>query len=56
MDNTGMCCPAHKIKLVVRSTLAAEILILQEGLEMGYYYVQEDVGGHFGPRTQSYQD
>ena len=42
MDNTGQCCPitwsAHKIKRVVRSTLAAEALSLQEGLETGYYY------------------
>ena len=36
MDNTGQCCPiawkAHKIKRVVRSTLAAETLSLEEGL------------------------
>ena len=42
MDNTGRCCPitwsAHKIKRVVRSTLAAEALSLQERLETGYYY------------------
>ena len=41
-DNTGQCCPiawnAHKIKRVVRSTLAAETLSLQEGLEASYYY------------------
>ena len=41
-DNTGQCCPiawnAHKIKRVVRSTLAAETLSLQEGLEANYYY------------------
>ena len=37
MDNTGQCCPiawnAHKIKRVVRSTLAAETLSLEEGSE-----------------------
>ena len=42
MDNTGQCCPiawnAHKIKRVVRSTLAAETLGLEEGLEASYYY------------------
>ena len=42
MDNTGQCCPiawnAHKIKRVVRSTLAAETLSLEEGLEAGFYY------------------
>ena len=30
----------HKIKRVVRSTLAAEILSLGEGLEAGFYYRQ----------------
>ena len=44
MDNSGRCCPvnwkAHKIKRVVRSTLAAETLSLQEGLETAYYYRQ----------------
>lgn len=51
MDNTGQCCPlawsAHKIKRVVRSTLAAETLSLQEGLETGYYYREmlEDILG-----------
>ena len=42
MDNTGQCCPiewnAHKIKHVVRFTLAAEILSLEVGLEAGFYY------------------
>ena len=44
MDNTGQCCPiawnAHKIKRIVRSTLAAEMLSLQEGLETSFYYRQ----------------
>ena len=44
MDKTGNCCPiawnAHKIKRVVRSTLAAEMLSLGEGLEAGFYYRQ----------------
>ena len=44
MDNRGQCCPiawnAHKIKRVVRSTLAAEMLSLQEGLETSFYYRQ----------------
>lgn len=44
MDSSGRCCPiawnAHKIKRVVRSTLAAETLSLQEGLEAGFYYRQ----------------
>ena len=44
MDNSGRCCPvtwnAHKIKRVIRSTLAAETLSLQEGLETAYYYRQ----------------
>ena len=44
MDNSGRCCPvtwnAHKIKRVVRSTLAAETLSLQEGLETAFYYRQ----------------
>ena len=44
MDKTGNCCPiawnAHKIKRVVRSTLAAEMLSLEEGLEASVYYRQ----------------
>lgn len=48
-DNQGKCCPldwrTNKIKRVVRSTIAAEALSLQEGLECGYYYRQmlEDI-------------
>lgn len=42
MDSTGKCCPlwwySKKIKRVVRSTLAAEALSLQEGLESSYYF------------------
>ena len=42
MDNQGRCCPlwwqSKKIKRVVRSTLAAEALSLQEGLESSYYF------------------
>ena len=42
MDCHGKCCPvslhANKIKRVVRSTIAAEALSLQEGLECGFYY------------------
>lgn len=42
MDKQGKCCPlfwqAKKIKRVVRSTLAAEALSLQEGLEASFYY------------------
>lgn len=51
MDKTGNCCPiawnAHKIKRVVRSTLAAEMLSLEEGLEASVYYRQmlEDILG-----------
>ena len=51
MDKTGNCCPiawnAHKIKMVVRSTLAAEMLSLGEGLEAGFYYRQmlEEIHG-----------
>jgi len=47
--NQGKCCPlawhTNKIKRVVRSTIAAEALSLQEGLECGYYYRQmlEDI-------------
>jgi hypothetical protein len=44
MDTSGKCCPlfwhTNKIKRVVRSTIAAEALSLQEGLECGYYYRQ----------------
>ena len=50
-DGTGLCCPlawhASKIKRVVRSTIAAEALSLQEGLEAGFYYrtmVEEILG------------
>ena len=50
-DGTGLCCPlawhASKIKRVVRSTIAAEALSLQEGLEEGFYYrtmVEEILG------------
>ena len=51
MDKTGHCCPiawnAHKIKRVVRSTLAAEMLSLEEGLEASVSYRQmlEDILG-----------
>ena len=51
MDNTGQCCPiawnAKKIKRVVRSTLAAEMLSLEEGLEASFYYrhMLEDILG-----------
>lgn len=42
MDRQGKCCPlfwqAKKIRRVVRSTLAAEALSLQEGLEASFYY------------------
>lgn len=41
-DRLGKCCPifwqANKIKRVVRSTIAAEALSLEEGLETGLYY------------------
>nr|XP_034319149.1 uncharacterized protein LOC109620710 [Crassostrea gigas] len=41
-DRIGNCCPIHwqanKIKRVVRSTIAAEALSLQEGLESALYY------------------
>ena len=43
IDGTGKCCPlawqANKIKRVVRSTIAAEALSLQEGLKTSYYYI-----------------
>ncbi|XP_053390666.1 uncharacterized protein LOC128553510 [Mercenaria mercenaria] len=48
-DTQGRCCPldwhTNKIKRVVRSTIAAEALSLQEELESGYYYRQmlEDI-------------
>ena len=51
MDKTGNCCPiawnAHKIKRVVRSTLAAEMLSQEESLEASVYYRQmlEDILG-----------
>ena len=41
-DSNQKCCPlywnANKIKRVVRSTIAAEALSLQEGLESGFYF------------------
>ncbi|KAL5007820.1 hypothetical protein ScPMuIL_016626 [Solemya velum] len=49
-DWLGNCCPvcwkSNKIKRVVRSTLAAEALSLQEGLETAIYYraVVKDIG------------
>ncbi|MCG7877700.1 MAG: hypothetical protein N0C90_15385 [Candidatus Thiodiazotropha endolucinida] len=51
MDCHGKCSPlswhAGKIKRVVRSTIAAEALSLQEGLESGFYYrkMMEDILG-----------
>ena len=51
MDCYGKCCPlfwhANKIKRVVRSTIAAEALSLQEGLECGSCYRKfiEDILG-----------
>ena len=51
MDCYGKCCPlswhANKIKRVVRSTIAAEALSLQEELECGFYYrkIFEDILG-----------
>ena len=40
-DHIGNCCPifsqSNKIKRVVRSTIAAEALSLQDGLESAYY-------------------
>ena len=64
MDNTGQCCPiawsAHKIKRVVGSTLAAETLSLQEGLETGYFYREmlEDIFGleHKVIKIEAYAD
>ena len=50
-DGTGLCCPlawhASKIKRDVRSTITAEALSLQEGLEAGFYYrtMVEDILG-----------
>ena len=42
LDTAGNCCPiswhTNKIKRVVRSTISAEALSLQEGLECAYYY------------------
>ena len=42
VDNHGKCCPlswhAGKTKRVVRYTIAAESLSLQEGLECSFYY------------------
>ena len=56
MDNTGQCCPiawnAHKIKRVVRSTLAAETLGLEEGLEASYYY-REMLASILGVKTRT---
>ena len=49
MDGSGYCSPitwqANKIKRVVRSTIAAEALSLQEGLEASYCYreILEDI-------------
>ena len=44
MDKTGNCCPIawnpHKIRRVVRSTLAAEMLSLGEGLDAASHYRQ----------------
>ena len=51
VDHQGKCCPlswhAGKIKRVVRSTIAAETLSLQEGLECSFYYRKmiEDIFG-----------
>ena len=51
MDCHGKCSPlswhADKIKRVVRSTIAAEALSLQEGLESAFYYrkMLEDILG-----------
>ena len=51
MDSSGKCCTiewnAKRIKRVVRSTLAAEMLSLGEGLEASFYYRQifEDMLG-----------
>lgn len=48
-DRKGNCCPicwqANKIKRVVRSTIAAETLSLQNGLESALYYrkIIEDI-------------
>lgn len=50
-DCHGKCCPlswhTNKIKRVVRSTIAAEALSLQEGLECSFYYRKmiEDIVG-----------
>ena len=56
MDNTGQCCPiawnAHKIKCVVRSSLAAETLSLEEGLEASFYY-REMLGNILGLETRT---
>ena len=53
MGNTEQCCPiarsAHKTKRVIRSSLAAETLSLQEGPDTGYYYREILVGEYFGP-------
>ena len=64
MDNTRQCCPiawsAHKIKRVERSTLAAETLSLQEGIETGNYYREmlEDILGleHKVIKIEAYVD
>ena len=51
VDKEFNCCPltwqANKIKRVVRSTIAAETLSLQDGLESSYYYrrIIEDILG-----------
>ncbi|CAC5360729.1 unnamed protein product [Mytilus coruscus] len=50
-DRIGKCCPiswqANKIKRVVRSTIAAEALSLQDGLETALYFqkIIEDICG-----------
>ena len=58
IDITGHCCPiawnAHKIKRVVRSTLAAEMLSLEEGLEASVYYRQM-LGDILGIKSKSIQ-
>ena len=64
MDKTGHCCPivwnAHKIKRVVRSFLAAEMLSQEEGLEASVYFMQmlEDILGIKSKpiQTETYDD
>ena len=56
MDSDGKCCPlswkANKTKRVVRSTISAEALSLQEELNCSYYYrkIVADITG-VPPRT-----